>query len=375
MKQEKEMIDALKTLFENDVVSTEIRDQIEEAWESKIQENKMQATAELREEFATKYEHDKETMVEAIDNMLSERLQEEIAEFADDRKQLAEAKAKYAVAQRENANLLKGFVAEQLVNEIKDLHEDKKVMADNYAKLEEFIVDALANEISEFQEDKKDLAKTKVRLVREAKNHFAKVKKNFIERSATAVSEMVGKSLKGEIHALKEDIDTARKNDFGRKIFESFASEYGTSYLNENSETAKLIKVVDMKNKQLDEAKQFVKKAKAIAESTHADKKRIVEAAKRKDLISDLLGPLAKDQREIMTDLLESVQTVKLRTQFDKYLPAVIDGNTPAKKAKLTEGTEVTGNRKQTTTSSSQQASVDTSSDNVVDIKRLAGLN
>ena len=197
------MIDALKTLFENDVVSSEIKAEIEEAWNSKIQENKMQATAELREEFATKYEHDKETMVEAIDNMLSERLQEEIAEFADDRKQLAEAKAKYAVAQRENANLLKGFVAEQLVNEIKDLHEDKKVMADNYAKLEEFIVDALANEISEFQEDKKDLAETKVRLVREAKNHFAKVKKNFIERSATAVSEMVGKSLKGEIHALE----------------------------------------------------------------------------------------------------------------------------------------------------------------------------
>ena len=93
------MIDALKTLFENDVVSTEIRDQIEEAWESKIQENKMQATAELREEFASKYEHDKSTMVEAIDSMLSERLAEEIAEFADDRKQLAEAKAKYAVAQ------------------------------------------------------------------------------------------------------------------------------------------------------------------------------------------------------------------------------------------------------------------------------------
>jgi len=87
------MIDALKTLFENDVVSTEIRDQIEEAWESKIQENKMQATAELREEFASKYEHDKSTMVEAIDSMLSERLAEEITEFVEDRKQLAEAKA------------------------------------------------------------------------------------------------------------------------------------------------------------------------------------------------------------------------------------------------------------------------------------------
>jgi hypothetical protein len=176
------MIDALKTLFENDVVSSEIKAEIEEAWNAKIQENKMQATAELREEFATKYEHDKETMVEAIDNMLSERLQAEIAEFAEDRKQLAEAKAKYAVAQRENANLLKGFVAEQLATEIKDLHTDKKAMAENYAKLEEFVVESLAGEISEFQEDKQDLAETKVRLVREAKTHFAKVKKRLYRK-------------------------------------------------------------------------------------------------------------------------------------------------------------------------------------------------
>ena len=367
------MIDALKTLFENDVVSSEIKAEIEEAWNAKIQENKMQATAELREEFATKYEHDKETMVEAIDSMLSERLQAEIAEFADDRKQLAEAKAKYAVAQRENANLLKGFVAEQLATEIKDLHADKKAMANSYAKLEEFVVEALAGEISEFQEDKKDLAETKVRLVREAKKHFAKVKTDFIERSANAVSEIVSESLNSEIAALKEDIDTARKNDFGRKIFESFASEYGTSYLNENSETAKLLKVVDLKNKQLDEAKAFAKKAKEIAESTATEKKRIVESAKRKDLISDLIQPLAKDQREIMIDLLESTQTGRLKTQFDKYLPAVIDGNTPAKKAKtLTEGKEITGNRE--TQTSSQQADVDTN-DNVVNIKRLAGLN
>jgi hypothetical protein len=367
------MIDALKTLFENDVVSSEIKAEIEEAWNAKIQENKMQATAELREEFATKYEHDKETMVEAIDSMLSERLQAEIAEFADDRKQLAEAKAKYAVAQRENANLLKGFVAEQLATEIKDLHADKKAMANSYAKLEEFVVEALAKEISEFQEDKQDLAETKVRLVREAKKHFAKVKTDFIERSANAVSEIVSESLNSEIAALKEDIDTARKNDFGRKIFESFASEYGTSYLNENSETAKLLKVVDLKNKQLDEAKAFAKKAKEIAESTATEKKRIVESAKRKDLISDLIQPLAKDQREIMIDLLESTQTGRLKTQFDKYLPAVIDGNTPAKKAKtLTEGKEITGNRE--TQTSSQQADVDTN-DNVINIKRLAGLN
>ncbi len=73
---------------------------------------------------------------------------------------------------------------------------------------------------------KKDLAETKVRLVREGKAHFEKVRKDFIERSANAISETVDRGLRSEIKQLKEDIDSARKNDFGRKIFEAFANEY-----------------------------------------------------------------------------------------------------------------------------------------------------
>ena len=368
------MLDALKTLFENDVVSEEVRNEIQEAWDAKIKENRQQVTAELREEFAKKYEHDKTTMVDAIDTLVSERLAEEIAEFADDRKQLAEARAKYAVAQRENAQLLKGFVMEQLTKEVNELHEDQKAMAENFGKLEEFVVEALAKEIAEFHEDKKDLAETKVRLVREAKEHFAKVKTNFIERSAKAVSETVDKALKSEIGALKEDIEEARRNDFGRKLFEAFASEYAGSYLNEKSETAKLMKVLKTKDAQLAEAKAFAAKAKQLAEAQSIEKKRLVEAAERKEILNDLIAPLSRDQKEIMADLLESVQTPKLRSAFDKYLPAVIDGNTPAKKATLTEAKEVTGNREESHTNVSRQADADHFNRNVVDIKRLAGI-
>jgi len=176
------MLDALKTLFENDVVSEDVRQQIQEAWDQKVTENRQEVTAELREEFAQKYEHDKSTMVEAIDSLVSEKLAEEISEFAEDRKQLAEAKAKYAVAMRENAGLLKEFVIEQLGKEVSELHEDQKAMAENFSKLEEFVVEQLAKEIAEFAEDKKDLAETKVRLVREAKSHFAKVKKRLYRK-------------------------------------------------------------------------------------------------------------------------------------------------------------------------------------------------
>ena len=363
-------MEALKALLESDAISEQMRTEIEEAWNAKVKENRLAATAELREEFARKYEHDKSVMVESIDNMLNEKLAEEMAELHEDRKQLAEAKARYAVAMRENANLLKNFVMESLRKEVSELHEDQKAVASKFSTLEEFVVEQLAKEIAEFQEDKKDLAETKVRLVREAKAHLNKVRSNFIERSARLVSETVDKGLKSEISQLKEDIDLARKNDFGRKIFEAFSSEYLTSHLNENSEAKKLLKVLDLKDRQLAEAKAFAVKAKHLAEAKNTEIKRLAENAKREKVMNELVAPLGKDQRDIMTDLLESVQTDRLRSAFDKYLPAVIDGNTPAKKkAVLAEAKEITGNREQSQTTNSSIAGGD-----VIDIKRLAGL-
>jgi len=362
-------MEAIKDLLESDAITEAMASEIQEAFDAKVKENKLAVTAELREEFAKKYEHDKGVMIEAIDAMVSEKLSEEMAEFHEDRKQLAEQKAKYALAMKENANLMSQFVTKTLANEISELHEDQKTMATKFSVLEDFVVEQLASEIAEFQEDKKDLAETKVRLVREAKAHFEKVRKNFIERSATAIENVVSTGLKAEISQLKEDIEAARKNDFGRKIFEAFSSEYMNSHLNEKSETAKLLKLVDAKNKQIAEAKTFVTKAKEIAESKDAEVKRLVEAQKRAKIMSELVSPLSKDQKDIMTDLLETVQTTKLRESFDKYLPSVIDGKSPAKqKAPLTEAKEVTGNRE----ISSDSKQIDT---NVVDMKRLAGLN
>jgi hypothetical protein len=365
------MLDALKALFENNAISEDIRQEIEEAWNAKIRENKMAATAELREEFAQKYEHDKQTMVEAIDKMLEERLAAEINEFADDRNKLAEARAKYAVAMRENTDLLKTFVVDQLTSEIGELHEDQKAMASKFAKLEEFIVDSLSNEIAEFYEDKKDLADTKVRLVREAKEHLAKVKQQFISSATKIVAESVEKGLTKEITQLKEDIDSARQNDFGRKLFEAFANEYSNSYLNEKSETAKLLQVVELKDKQLAEAKAEATEKSKLVESRDAEIKMAKDSARRKEVMNELLTPLNKKQKEIMTDLLESVQTDKLQKQFDKYMPSVIAGDTPAKETKaiITEGTQITGNKQNNDMNASTDAT------NVVDIRRLAGLN
>lgn len=362
------MLDALKSLFENNVISEEIRADLQAAWDSKIAENRDQVTHQLREEFAQKYEYDKQTMVEAIDALIEDRLSLEIQEFAEDRSQLAEAKAKYAVAIREHSSRLNHFVIESLAKEITELHEDQKIMAGNFAKLEQFVVEALAKEIADFYDDKKDLAETKVRLVKEAREQFAQLKSKFIKTSAELVESTVRNSLETEIHQLKEDIDQARKNDFGRKIFEAFTAEYQNSLHNEKSETVKLLKVIAEKEQKLAEAQSIISEKQQLVESIEQEVVRAQETAERKEVMSELLNPLSKDQKEIMNELLESVQTAKLRTSFDKYLPAVLSGRTPEKKKALVEAKEITGNKESNSISSAN------SQGEVIDIRRLAGI-
>lgn len=362
------MLDALKSLFENNVISEEIKADIESAWNSKIQENREQVTQQLREEFAHKYEHDKSVMIEAIDQMITDRLSAEIQEFTEDRAQLAEAKAKYAVAIREHSTKLNSFVIESLAKEISELHEDQKVMAENFSKLEQFVVEALAKEIADFYEDKKDLNETKVRLVKEAKEQFAQLKSKFIKTSAELVESTVSKGLEKEIKDLREDIDQARKNDFGRKIFEAFTAEFQNSMLNEKSETSKLLKVIAEKEQQLAEARRDASEKQKLVESKEQEIARAQETAERKEIMGELLNPLSKDQKVIMSELLESVQTGKLRSSFDKYLPAVLSGSTPEKKKALVEAKEITGNKDSHSISSANGQA------EVIDIRRLAGL-
>jgi hypothetical protein len=361
------MLDAFKQLVESGVMTEETKDVVESAFTAKIQENREQVTAELREEFAQKYSHDKAVMVEAIDKMLSDRLVAEMTELHEDKKALAEAKVQYQQRISEDAKKLEGFVIKQLGRELAEFQGDRKKVSENFAKLEHFVVHALSKEISEFAADKKDLAETKVKLVREAKSKFAEIKQNFIQRSAKVVENAVTKKLTSEIKQLKEDIDGARNNDFGRKIYEAFAQEFAGSFLNEKSETSKLLKIIDKKNQELAEAQQVVAEKAQLVESTQREIRVTKDLMERKAVMGELLGPLDASKREIMNDLLESVQTKKLNEAFDKYLPAVMEGQKKpvARKTMLSEGTEVTGNR---------ESKPEVGLDNILDIRKLAGL-
>jgi hypothetical protein len=433
-------INAINSLVESGIINEDTRSAINEAWEAQLAEARETVRSELREEFARRYDHDKNTMVVALDKMVTESLQEELAEFKQEKYALTEDRIKFKSFVKESGSKfnqfmidklseeikqlrndrkgfaegvkkLEKFVMENLANEIsefnqekqelandrvafkkfvkessskfntfmvtklteeiKQLQNDRKVQNEGYKNLEAFVMESLANEIGEFDQDKRKLVETKVRLVAGAKQRMSEMQTAFVSKSAKLVKEAVAKSLESELTQLKEDIQVARENMFGRRLFEAFAGEFTATHLNENKEIAKLSSLVKAKNRQLEEAKSIAVKASKLVEAKDREVKVIRESAQRKQTIAELLKPLSKDKANVMSELLEGIQTNKLRSVYDKYLPSVLNETKSTDKSKVTVLSE---NRKVVSGDKTAKPNVQYESDNVFEIKRLAGL-
>ena len=359
------MLDAIKPLLDSGILNEEAKTQIQEAWNSKLEE----AKSELRSEFANRYEHDKAVMVEALDKMVTETLAEEVAKISEERNQLVADRAKFVTEMSNKAGKFDKFLQESLHKELLEFVNDRMTHANAMQKLEKFVVRALAEELSEFAEDKKDLINTKVKLVSEANAKFEELRSQFVARSSKLVQEAVTKTMRAEIGQLKEDINAARQNSFGRRIFEAFASEFSATHLNEHAEIRKLKNDMAAMAAKLEEAANAVEEKSALVEAKNREIANINNNITRQNKLNELMKPLAADKAAVMASLLESVSTEKLETSFQKYLPAVLNGSKVEGRKAINESVkEVTGDRAKTKAQDSSDA------DNIVEIRRLAGL-
>ena len=365
------MLDAIKPLLDSDLVNEDTRSAIQEEWDAKMGEVRNEVTAELREEFAQRYEHDKSTMVEALDRMVTEGLTTELEQIAEERKAISEDRAKFVAKMQEASGTFDSFLVKTLSEEIKELHAERATQQELMGKLEQFVTSQLGEEISEFQKDRQDVVETKVRLVKEARNKFATLKADFVKHTSQAVNEAVTGYLKGEMTQLKEDIQIAKENTFGRKIFETFATEFSSSHLNENQKIKELESALQMQSEEVAQINESLEEKSKLVERKEQEIAIIQENVERKDTLNTLMKPLNKDKAAIMTDLLESVQTSKLKNAFDRYLPAVLDGKSMIKESKK----EVIQESRTVKTGNKEQKTVQVEDDsNIVDIRKLAGL-
>jgi hypothetical protein len=361
---------SLKALMEAKGFDKETQQAINEAWESRV--------AELREEFAQRYAHDKQSIVEAVDSFVNKVVSEEINELTQDRTQMIDQRVKYRRAVKEHATVLDRFITEALAKEITELREDRKASRSRMQNLDRFVTKQLSSELKEFHQDKRNLINERVKLVRENRKHLEESKRKFVQASAKKIENVVTNVVESEIKRFRKDIKSARENDFGRRLFEAFASEYGSTYLNKNAEMRKIQDTLTHVTRELQEAKAAANNAltqKKILESKlNAERNQVIRQKK----LDELTRPLGREKRDIMIDLLESVATEKLEEHFNKFIPSLME-STPnnrerqsLKEARNREPLrEHTGDRK----APAKAASNPQDSVELNQIRKLAGLS
>lgn len=407
------MTDELKPLLENELLTDEAKAQLTEAWQKKLEEAREEIEVTLREEFASRYEHDKGCLLEAVERMVEDGLKAEIAEFVQDRNSLTEQRVKLANEIREarveaknklaeQMELLEKFVLENLGKELKEFQTDrqevreakkelakqlresrvasKKQLAERIQVIEQFVLENLKTELKEFQEDKQALVNQRVKMIEQGKAKINETRKEFIRRSAKLVEEKLDGILTNEMTQFKEDIQASRKKHFGMTLFEAFASEYQATFFNENKEVQKLRKQVAESEQKLTQAAELFEKAQDIAKNAQQRQQLAESRAERTVVMNELLSKLSGKQREVMSELLEGVRTQNLRTSFKKYIPAVTSGSggTLLNRTTLSENKKVvTGdktNKLLETAQSDVQAEDENEAAEIVKLRRLAGV-
>jgi len=363
------MFEALKPLLDNGILNEDTRKALEESWNQKLSEAREQIRTEIRDEMAGRYSHDRAVMVEALDKMVNESLTAEVRKIAAEREAVTEDRVKFTQQMMQKAKNFDSYLSESLAGEIAELRSDRATMQNTIKKLEAFVATNLKAEISEFTQDKIDLARTKVAVVTEGRKKLEALRESFVKKASSLVENTVTNHLRSELNQLKTDIQEAKENNFGRKIFEAFATEFGASYLNERADIKKLTKKINEMSNQISEARDAEARAMTEVKVKNQEIRRINENMERNGKLNNLLKTLSKDKAAVMSTLLESVPTDKLDAAFKKYLNHVMEGNAvvaPVSKQVIAEShTEVTGNR---------TVKPDQSSNNIVEMKRLAGL-
>lgn len=314
------MDEILKKLLESELLDKATADAIK----AKVTEVEAAAESRVKKRLEALYKDDQRRLVAATEAMIKEGIDKAISDIAAERKTLSKLTAKAAKA-----------IAEA------DKRAERKARKIAEA-LGVMVEDCLTKEMGEFHEERKaERAKT-VKAIRESRASIERDRQAFIKRGAVVLETIIDGQVGAKIKELANDIREARRSDFGRKIFESFAAEFRTSFYNESAEAKKLSLKLAEATKQLKAVKAQAAKKIEVLES---DRRRAVTKAKvlqeqsaRGKEIASLLSRVPASGRQQMKALLEAQPTDKIRSAFKRYLPEVMGRSAPGmRKVKLAE--------------------------------------
>lgn len=158
------MDEILKKLFETNVLSAEVKAELEQAFKKQVDDAvttaKASAEADVRAQLTEQWVTERDALVEAIDSKVGDFLDSELSELREDIERFRDLEAEHA----EKLVEAKGQMADELKSDLKELVE----------KIDSFLEIRIAAEMEE----------------------------------------------------LREDLEVVKQNEFGRRVFEAFSEEF-----------------------------------------------------------------------------------------------------------------------------------------------------
>ena len=322
------MTDALrKILEESNTLSESAKAAIVQVWETKLGDIREELAANLRDEFDTKFTKDKNEIVEAMELMIRDTLTSQVQELDEAKKDAMSEKVKTKKVMKEAIELLHNLVKESLTSEIREFRADRLATSAKVSEVDKFVKEGLTKELEEFHEERRKLVEDRVQHKINATKELAETKQKMVGEMAKLCEEFIREHLTEEMTQLKSELVEAKRNYFGKKIFEAFAAEYGSSFFNERKEITKILKVVENQNKKLAESAKELATAKGMLVESENKTRITQDRLARTGKMNELCGSLAGSKRKLMEELLEKVPTQKLTENFQNYLPTVLNEN------------------------------------------------
>ena len=232
-------------------------------------------------------------------------------------------------------------------------------------KVDTFVAEALTKEISELKGDIerfRDLEAEYAEKLVEEKHKLAAEVATELDALVDKIDAFFEMRLSAEMDELKEDLEIVKQNEFGRRMFEAFATEFSKNFVDEEAVHSKL----SAAEQKLADAER------ALAESEEKINKMIREAK-----MEAVLAPLTGKKREQMAMVLKNVDTARLEESYKFFIGRIMKEDEAAPAAKtLTEGvavaktTVVTG--EESATGTEQKAGQ--VNEGLAHLKRLAGI-
>lgn len=272
-------------------------------------------------------------------------------------------------------------------NSIREMAEYRKTMTSAYHEkmqtLDSFVTEQVTRELKEFQKDRAALAEDRVRLHEDAKRVLAETRRDFINKTADIVNKFVTETVKNELSEMRTDINEARKNHFGRKLYEAFSAEFSASHYTADGEMLKATRIIESREKELNDLKRLLAEQSQALDSAKRKVRLTEERATRVEDMARLCSNLDTAKRREMEKLLESVRTSDLAAAYQKYLPHVMGSSThtPAanRQTSLMEASRpvraaapITGDKVNTAV---REQDAEVTDGNTYDLRRLAGIN